>query len=203
MSNTGSRGICKISSDCPRVEEQARHGIDPTVCGYFQLTTPIVCCEQNEYEDGEYQSPSKPQVFTKPSFSFSSEENDNKFSNNQDNGIVFGIGNKPTYEYGSSNVYPNTFQLYPEDTSVNNENGDSIIYPNDIDSNNNAVLRKSEASKCKTTFITDCLITVEQCSVQDEEYLYRNNIIIIEIYWRICILCLFYIEIVRTVLPSI
>ncbi|XP_044765999.1 serine protease snake-like [Coccinella septempunctata] len=144
--NTGTRGICKISSDCPAAEGQARNGIDPTVCGYFQLTTPIVCCEKNEFEDGEYQSPSRPLYQRpRPSNTFSSEENDNKFSNSQDNGIFFS-GNKE-FESVSSNV--NTFQLYPEDSVVNYGNGDSIIYPNDIESNsnNNVVLRKSEA-KC-------------------------------------------------------
>lgn len=144
MSNTRLPGICKISSDCPVAEEQAKYGIDPTVCGYFQLTTPIVCCEKNSFEDGEYQSPSKP-VYPTSTNSFSGEENENKFnSNNQDNGIIFG-GDRPSE---NSNIYPNTFELYPEESNSNAGNGDSIVYPYENESNNNnAVLRKSEL-KC-------------------------------------------------------
>lgn len=42
---TGEPGICKISGDCPTVEEQAKRGISITICGFYQLIVPIVCCE--------------------------------------------------------------------------------------------------------------------------------------------------------------
>ncbi|CAH0562168.1 unnamed protein product [Brassicogethes aeneus] len=44
---SGYSGICKISTDCPKVEEQAKRGISPTICGWYELTTPIVCCEDS------------------------------------------------------------------------------------------------------------------------------------------------------------
>nr|XP_023023062.1 complement C1r subcomponent-like [Leptinotarsa decemlineata] len=40
-------GDCKIISHCPQAEEEAKIGIDPTLCGFFELTTPIVCCGVN------------------------------------------------------------------------------------------------------------------------------------------------------------
>lgn len=42
---TGESGTCKLSFNCPRAEEQAKKGIAPTLCGFYQLTTPVVCCE--------------------------------------------------------------------------------------------------------------------------------------------------------------
>lgn len=49
VKTTGVRGVCRISSNCPIVEEQAQNGISPTICGYYQLTVPIVCCEENAF----------------------------------------------------------------------------------------------------------------------------------------------------------
>ncbi|XP_060515950.1 serine protease snake-like [Cylas formicarius] len=46
---TNERGICKISHDCPEVEELAKRGIQPSICGFYQLTVPIVCCENKNY----------------------------------------------------------------------------------------------------------------------------------------------------------
>lgn len=43
--STGEKGECKISNECPKVEEQAKKGISPTLCGFYQLVIPIVCCE--------------------------------------------------------------------------------------------------------------------------------------------------------------
>ncbi|KAG5895056.1 hypothetical protein JTB14_021023 [Gonioctena quinquepunctata] len=45
-SNRG--GECKIISYCSKAEEQAKEGIDPTLCGFYELTTPIVCCEESD-----------------------------------------------------------------------------------------------------------------------------------------------------------
>lgn len=39
---SGRLGRCEV--DCPIVEEEAQVGIDPTICGYQDLVTPIVCC---------------------------------------------------------------------------------------------------------------------------------------------------------------
>ncbi|KAK9890263.1 hypothetical protein WA026_010373 [Henosepilachna vigintioctopunctata] len=136
MRNTRIAGICKISSDCPEVEEQARNGVDPTVCGYFQLTIPIVCCETNSFADGDFQSPSKPS----DSFSNGDYNNNGAFVSKPQSSRP-----NPT---SSSNIY---FFNRPSTTSERNfpdrgDDSDSIVYPNEISSNNN-YLRKSEA-KC-------------------------------------------------------
>ncbi|KAJ8945606.1 hypothetical protein NQ314_009133 [Rhamnusium bicolor] len=47
--STGDDGVCKISSNCPVVEQQAKRGIDPTLCGFYQLVTPIVCCPSDNF----------------------------------------------------------------------------------------------------------------------------------------------------------
>ncbi|KAL1493137.1 hypothetical protein ABEB36_011256 [Hypothenemus hampei] len=44
IKDTGERGQCKVHSDCSGIEEQARRGISITLCGFYQLTIPIVCC---------------------------------------------------------------------------------------------------------------------------------------------------------------
>lgn len=45
LSSTGKLGKCKILADCPIVEEQARAGISPTICGFYHHSHTIVCCE--------------------------------------------------------------------------------------------------------------------------------------------------------------
>lgn len=42
MRSNGQAGKCVIS--CPVVEQQARAGINPTLCGYHHIVVPIVCC---------------------------------------------------------------------------------------------------------------------------------------------------------------
>jgi hypothetical protein len=51
VKTTGVVGRCRISSNCPVVQEQAQNGISPTICGYYQLTVPIVCCEINTFAE--------------------------------------------------------------------------------------------------------------------------------------------------------
>lgn len=44
VKSTNTQGICKLGSDCSVVEEEAKQGIDPTLCGFHELIRPIVCC---------------------------------------------------------------------------------------------------------------------------------------------------------------
>lgn len=46
---TKIQGTCKKHIDCPLVQEQARKGIPPTTCGYYEFTEPIVCCEADAF----------------------------------------------------------------------------------------------------------------------------------------------------------
>ncbi|KAJ3639324.1 hypothetical protein Zmor_002689 [Zophobas morio] len=58
---TGVAGVCRIASDCPVVQEQAQNGISPTICGFYQLTVPIVCCETSPFaEPNDGLLPSRP-----------------------------------------------------------------------------------------------------------------------------------------------
>ncbi|KAJ8976561.1 hypothetical protein NQ317_014214 [Molorchus minor] len=57
---TGDEGICKISSDCPVVEEQAKRGVDLTTCGVYQLVTPIVCCPVDNFDTPRRQERPEP-----------------------------------------------------------------------------------------------------------------------------------------------
>lgn len=46
INNSSIVGVCTLLSDCPRVEEDAKSGISPTICGFHsQNAIPIVCCE--------------------------------------------------------------------------------------------------------------------------------------------------------------
>lgn len=45
IGGTGERGTCKVYSDCPGIEEQAKGQVPITICGYIQLTTPVICCK--------------------------------------------------------------------------------------------------------------------------------------------------------------
>lgn len=38
-------GVCKLTDDCPSVQEKAKKGIHPTICGFKFNTIPIVCCD--------------------------------------------------------------------------------------------------------------------------------------------------------------
>ncbi|XP_056629717.1 venom protease-like isoform X1 [Diorhabda sublineata] len=45
-------GICKIITDCPTAVEEAKLGIEQTLCGYADdLITAIVCCEEKRIVD--------------------------------------------------------------------------------------------------------------------------------------------------------
>lgn len=44
VQTTNLPGICKLGSDCAIVEEEAKQGINPTLCGFQDLINPIVCC---------------------------------------------------------------------------------------------------------------------------------------------------------------
>lgn len=43
--NSGAVGVCTILSACPIVEEAAKNGISPTICGFYGNNDIIVCCE--------------------------------------------------------------------------------------------------------------------------------------------------------------
>ncbi|CAG9759657.1 unnamed protein product [Ceutorhynchus assimilis] len=44
ITSTGDTGTCRIHSDCPGIEDQGRRNIPITLCGFYQLTVPVVCC---------------------------------------------------------------------------------------------------------------------------------------------------------------
>ncbi|CAG9855502.1 unnamed protein product [Phyllotreta striolata] len=43
---TSRRGTCQKERNCPGVQEDAKKGIRPTLCGYYDLNGLIVCCEK-------------------------------------------------------------------------------------------------------------------------------------------------------------
>ncbi|XP_048524458.1 venom protease [Dendroctonus ponderosae] len=45
IKSTGESGTCKVYSDCPGIEEQGRLNIAITLCGFYQLIVPVVCCK--------------------------------------------------------------------------------------------------------------------------------------------------------------
>lgn len=45
VKSTRKSGTCKLLSDCALVEQQAREGLSPTICGFHHHTDVIVCCE--------------------------------------------------------------------------------------------------------------------------------------------------------------
>nr|CAH7748882.1 unnamed protein product [Callosobruchus chinensis] len=50
-----AEGTCKLLNECPSVTNDAKRGVEPTICGY-QHTTIIVCCENgNHHKNPNYQ----------------------------------------------------------------------------------------------------------------------------------------------------
>lgn len=45
INTTQEPGTCRLHSDCPGIEEQGKRNIAITLCGFYQLTQPVVCCK--------------------------------------------------------------------------------------------------------------------------------------------------------------
>ncbi|XP_018578841.1 serine protease snake-like [Anoplophora glabripennis] len=56
----GQAGKCVIS--CPIVEQEAKVGIDPTICEYYHRVVPVVCCPIGHLTDQETNRFNKPDI---------------------------------------------------------------------------------------------------------------------------------------------
>ncbi|XP_066248682.1 venom protease-like [Euwallacea similis] len=44
IETTGESGVCKIYTECPGTEGLAKKNIGLPICGFYQLTIPVICC---------------------------------------------------------------------------------------------------------------------------------------------------------------
>ncbi|CAH1153436.1 unnamed protein product [Phaedon cochleariae] len=93
--HSNSQGICKLITDCPAAVELAKIGVETTLCGFYQLTEPIVCCVEIGLQaqpnvDGTdfiFPSEANSENLSKQNNSSNVVPNDNLFSNEAD--LVF------------------------------------------------------------------------------------------------------------------
>ncbi|EFA11559.1 serine protease P44 [Tribolium castaneum] len=133
VKSTGVRGVCRISSNCPIVEEQAQNGISPTICGYYQLTVPIVCCEESPFvqpNDDTLLNPEPNLSNQQPSYS-NSNSREPSYSNSNSREPSYSNSNSREPSYSNSNSRePSYSNSNSREPSYSNSNSREPSYSN-------------------------------------------------------------------------